>query len=88
MGLLRIGALSAERGNQRFAGGAFQDPTSSSDDTPEVTAHRVDGSDETTLPMLDYYAKRERLAVSDGSLPVAKLIGAGAAAHRSKALEA
>jgi hypothetical protein len=53
-----------------------------------VTAYRVDGPDETTLPMLDYYAKRERLAVSDGSLPVGKLIGAGAARIVQRLLEA
>ena len=30
-------------------------------DTPDVIAHRLDVYDERTLPMLDYYAKRERL---------------------------
>ena len=35
---------------------------------------------------LDDYAKRERLAVFDGSLPVGKLIGAGAAAEGSTAV--
>jgi adenylate kinase len=40
------------------------------EDTPEVIAHRLDVYDERTLPMLDYYAKRERLVVVDGSRPV------------------
>jgi adenylate kinase len=40
------------------------------EDTPEVIAHRLDVYDERTLPMLDYYAKRERLVLVDGSRPV------------------
>jgi adenylate kinase len=40
------------------------------EDTPEVIAHRLDVYDEKTLPMLDYYAQRERLVVVDGSRPV------------------
>jgi hypothetical protein len=66
----------------------FQGSHISSDDTPEGIAHRVDGSDETTLPMLDYLAKRERLAVFDGSLPVGKLIVAAAERMVQRLLEA
>jgi adenylate kinase len=35
-------------------------------DTPEVIAHRLDVYGEKTLPMLDYYAQRERLWLSTG----------------------
>jgi adenylate kinase len=35
-----------------------------------VIAHRLDVYDERTSPMLDYYAKRERLVSVDGSRPV------------------
>jgi adenylate kinase len=40
------------------------------EDTPDVIAHRLDVYDEKTLPMLDYYAQRERLVVVGGSRPV------------------
>jgi adenylate kinase len=40
------------------------------DDTPDVIAHRLDVYDEKTLPMLDYYAERERLVVANGARPV------------------
>jgi adenylate kinase len=40
------------------------------EDTPEVIAHRLDVYGEKTLPMLDYYAQRERLVVVDGSRAV------------------
>lgn len=40
------------------------------DDTPDVIAHRLDVYDEKTLPLLDYYAERERLVVANGARPV------------------
>ena len=40
------------------------------DDTEAVIAHRLAVYDEKTLPMLDYYASRERLVVVNGSRPV------------------
>jgi adenylate kinase len=40
------------------------------EDTSDVIAHRLDVYDEMTLPMLDYYAQRERLVLVEGSRPV------------------
>jgi adenylate kinase len=41
-----------------------------SDDTEEVIAHRIKVFEEKTLPMLDYYAERERLVTVNGARPV------------------
>lgn len=43
------------------------------DDTREVVARRLDVYDEHTLPLLDYYAQRERLLTVDGDRPVAEV---------------
>jgi adenylate kinase len=40
------------------------------DDTEEVINHRLDVYEERTLPLLDYYAKRERLVTVNGARPV------------------
>ncbi len=40
------------------------------DDTREVVTRRLDVYDEHTLPLLDYYAQRERLLTVDGDRPV------------------
>jgi adenylate kinase len=41
-----------------------------SDDTEEVIAHRLEVYDQRTLPMLDYYANREKLLTVNGARPV------------------
>jgi adenylate kinase len=40
------------------------------EDTPDVIEHRLEVFDEHTLPMLDYYAERERLVSVNGSRPM------------------
>jgi adenylate kinase len=40
------------------------------EDSPEVIAHRLAVFDRKTLPMLDYYAEREKLVQVNGSRPV------------------
>jgi adenylate kinase len=40
------------------------------DDTEDVIAHRIQVFEEKTLPMLDYYAERERLVRVNGARPV------------------
>jgi len=40
------------------------------DDTEEVIAHRLEVYQQRTLPILDYYAKREKLVVVNGARPV------------------
>ena len=44
--------------------------TGRTDDTEEVINHRLEVYDEKTLPMLDYYAKREKLVTVNGARPV------------------
>jgi len=41
-----------------------------SDDTPQVISHRLEVFEARTLPMLDYYAKREELVSVNGARPV------------------
>jgi adenylate kinase len=41
-----------------------------SEDTAEVIAHRLDVYDERTVPLVDYYARRERLVRVNGARPV------------------
>lgn len=41
-----------------------------SDDTPQVISHRLAVFEEMTLPMLDYYARREELIAVNGARPV------------------
>jgi adenylate kinase len=43
--------------------------TGRTDDTEEVIKHRLDVFDEHTLPMLDYYRRRERLITVNGMRP-------------------
>jgi len=43
------------------------------EDTEEVINHRLEVYEEKTLPMLDYYAKREKLIVVDGARPPAEV---------------
>ena len=40
------------------------------EDTSEVIAHRLDVYDERTVPLVDYYASRERLVRVNGARPV------------------
>ncbi len=40
-----------------------------SDDTQEVIEHRLEVYDQKTMPMIDYYAKRERLVTVNGARP-------------------
>lgn len=40
------------------------------EDTAEVIAHRLDVYDERTVPLVDYYARRERLVRVNGARPV------------------
>jgi adenylate kinase len=44
--------------------------TGRADDTEEVINHRLEVYDEKTLPMLDYYARREKLVTVNGARPV------------------
>jgi adenylate kinase len=44
--------------------------TGRADDTEEVINHRLEVYDQHTLPMLDYYAQRERLVTVNGMRPV------------------
>jgi adenylate kinase len=44
--------------------------TGRADDTEEVINHRLQVFDERTLPMLDYYARRETLVTVNGARPV------------------
>ncbi len=44
--------------------------TGRTDDTEEVIKHRLDVYDEHTLPLLDYYARREKLISVNGARPV------------------
>jgi adenylate kinase len=43
------------------------------DDTEDVIAHRIQVFEEKTLPMLDYYAERERLVRVNGARPVGEV---------------
>jgi adenylate kinase len=43
------------------------------EDTAEVIAHRLEVYRQMTMPMLDYYAARERLVTVNGSRPVAEV---------------
>jgi len=43
------------------------------EDTAEVIAHRLEVYGQMTMPMLDYYAARERLVTVNGSRPVAEV---------------
>jgi len=47
-----------------------------SDDTQAVLNHRLEVFDQLTVPLLDYYAKREVLVTVDGSLPVDEVTAA------------
>jgi adenylate kinase len=40
------------------------------DDTQEVIEHRLDVYDEKTVPLLEYYAQRERLVTVNGARPM------------------
>jgi adenylate kinase len=40
-----------------------------SDDTQAVIEHRLEVYDQKTMPMIDYYAKRERLVTVNGARP-------------------
>ncbi len=44
--------------------------TGRADDTEEVINHRLQVFDERTLPMLDYYARRETLVTVNGARPI------------------
>ena len=44
-----------------------------SEDTAEVIGHRLEVYDSKTLPMLDYYAAREKLIVVNGARPVGEV---------------
>lgn len=43
------------------------------DDTEEVINHRLEVFDERTLPLLDYYAQRERLVTVNGARPISEV---------------
>jgi adenylate kinase len=43
------------------------------DDTEEVISHRLDVYEERTLPLLDYYAQREKLVTVNGARPVSEV---------------
>jgi adenylate kinase len=43
------------------------------DDTEEVIAHRLEVYEQKTLPILDYYAHRERLVTVNGARPVTEV---------------
>ena len=43
------------------------------EDTAEVIAHRIEVYRERTMPMLDYYAEREKLIVVNGGRPVGEV---------------
>jgi adenylate kinase len=43
------------------------------EDTPEVIAHRLDVYRQMTMPMLDYYATRERLVTVNGARPITEV---------------
>ena len=47
--------------------------TGRADDTEEVINHRLQVFDEHTLPMLDYYARRETLVTVNGARPIAEV---------------
>lgn len=47
--------------------------TGRTDDTEEVITHRLQVFEEHTLPLLDYYAQRERLVTVNGSRPVTEV---------------
>jgi adenylate kinase len=40
------------------------------DDTEEIIKHRLDVFEERTMPLLDYYAQRERLVTVNGARPI------------------
>ncbi|MGH2601537.1 MAG: adenylate kinase [Dehalococcoidia bacterium] len=44
--------------------------TGRADDTEEVINHRLEVYDQKTLPMLDYYARREKLVTVNGVRPI------------------
>jgi adenylate kinase len=43
------------------------------DDTEEVISHRLDVYEERTLPLLDYYAQREKLVTVNGARPISEV---------------
>ena len=47
--------------------------TGRADDTEEVINHRLEVFDQLTRPMLDYYAKREKLVTVNGARPVSEV---------------
>jgi adenylate kinase len=44
-----------------------------SEDTADVIAHRIEVYQERTMPLLDYYAEREKLIVVNGGRPVGEV---------------
>jgi adenylate kinase len=44
-----------------------------SDDSEEVIAHRIKVYEERTMPMLDYYAERERLVTVNGARSISEV---------------
>jgi adenylate kinase len=47
--------------------------TGRADDTEEVINHRLEVFDERTLPLLDYYARRETLVTVNGARPITEV---------------
>jgi adenylate kinase len=43
------------------------------EDTPEVIAHRIEVYQQHTVPLLDYYADREKLIVVNGARPIGEV---------------
>ena len=44
-----------------------------SDDTPSTVLHRIEEYEQKTLPLLDYYAQREKLVQVNGARPVSEV---------------
>lgn len=65
---VHLGVSRPELTRRLLARGAL---TGRSDDTTQVISHRLDVFDESTAPLLDYYARRETLISIDGDRAVA-----------------